>query len=101
MLLLVNTMAEEVYCNNCGSVTKPKVAGSFLITFILIWFLFIPALMYQSWRMNNRKCRACGSATIMPLVSPAAQQAIQIQQAYLQSQLAPEPKPDLPPTVGP
>lgn len=101
-------MAQQVYCNNCGSTTSPKIAGSLFITFALLWMMIIPGLIYQSWRMKNKRCRQCGSPAIMPLHAPAARQAIQrqqapIQQAYSQPQptLAPielsEPKPELPP----
>lgn len=101
-------MAQKVYCNNCGSITNPKVAGSIIITLILVWFAIVPAVIYEIWRSKNKRCRQCSSPAIMPLHSPAAQQAIQrqkepVQQAYTQPDPAPvsvvpsESKPDLPP----
>lgn len=100
-------MAQKVYCNNCGSTSNPTVAGSIIITFILIWFAFVPAIIYEVWRAKNKRCRQCGSPAIMPLHSPAAQQAMQrqqelVQQAYTQLDPTPvpvvssEPIPDLP-----
>lgn len=101
-------MAQQVYCNNCGSTSNPKVAGSIIITLILVWFAVVPAIIYEIWRGKNKRCRQCGSPAIMPLHAPAAQQAMQrqqtpIQQAPLQPQPTPapvvpsEPKPKLPP----
>lgn len=101
-------MAQQVYCNNCGSMTTSKVSGSIFITLILVWFAVIPAIIYEAWRAKNKVCRECGSSSIMPLHAPAAQQAMQRQQApiqpvYSQPQPAPQPvavsnpKPDLPP----
>ena len=100
-------MAQQVYCSNCGSTTNPKVAGSIMITLILVWFAIVPAVIYEIWRGKNKRCRQCGSPATMPLHSPAAQQAIQrqqvpIQQAQLQPLpipapvAPPEPTPDLP-----
>ena len=79
-----------------------------MITLILVWFAIVPAVIYEIWRGKNKRCRQCGSPAIMPLHSPAAQQAIQrqqvpIQQAQLQPLpipapvAPPEPTPDLPP----
>lgn len=116
----MSNMAQQVYCGNCSSTTTPTVAGSIIITLILIWFAVIPAIIYEIWRAKNKRCRQCGSSAIMPLHSPAAQQAIQRQQAPLQQDrqdhenlmrelnawktqpvaqpvAEPEPTPDLPP----
>ncbi|WP_201619022.1 hypothetical protein [Psychrobacter maritimus] len=108
-------MAQQVYCNNCGSTTNPKVAGSIIITLILIWFAVIPAIIYEIWRAKNKRCRQCGSPAIMPLHSPLAQQTIQRQQDRqnyenlmremneLKSQPIPAPviEPNLPPSLPP
>lgn len=113
-------MTQKVYCSNCGSTTTPTVAGSIIITLILIWFAVIPAIIYEIWRAKNKRCRQCGSSAIMPLHSPAAQQALQRQQAPTQqdrqdyenimrelnawkSQPNPEPvvDPELPPSLPP
>lgn len=77
-------MAGQVYCNNCSSVTTPKPSGSVIITLILILFYIIPGIIYEIWRGKNKRCGQCGSSAIMPLHSPAAQQAMQRQQAPLQ-----------------
>lgn len=101
-------MAQKVYCSNCGSTSSPTVAGSIIITFILIWFAIVPAIIYEIWRAKNKRCRQCGSPAIMPLHSPAAQHAMQrqqapVQQAYSQpdptlvSVATSESTPDLPP----
>ena len=74
-------MAQQVYCSNCKSVTTPKPSGSVIITLILILFYIIPGIIYEIWRGKNKRCGQCGSSSIMPLHSPAAQQAIQLQQA--------------------
>ena len=95
-------MASKVYCGNCGSTTHPKIAGSIIITLILLFCAIVPGLIYQIWRGKNKRCRKCGSPSIMPLNSPAAQRAIQPQQAPIPqptpAPVAPfEPKPDLQP----
>lgn len=77
-------MAQQVYCSNCGSTSNPKRAGSIIITLILVWFAVIPAIIYEIWRSKNKRCGQCGSAAIMPLHSPAAQQAMQRQLAPTQ-----------------
>ncbi|MGP5436554.1 hypothetical protein [Psychrobacter alimentarius] len=108
-------MAQKVYCSNCGSTTNPTVAGSIIITLILIWFAVIPAIIYEIWRAKNKRCRQCGSPAIMPMHSPLAQQTIQRQQDRQdyenvmrelnewKSQSAPEPvaEPNLPPSLPP
>lgn len=108
-------MAQQVYCSNCGSTTNPKVAGSIIITVILIWFAVVPAVIYEIWRGKNKRCRACSSPSIMPLHSPAAQQAInhqnesltqknkQASQALAQESgyWDPQPKVDIEPDIKP
>lgn len=117
-------MAQRVYCSNCKSVTIPKPSGSVIITLILILFYIIPGIIYEIWRGKNKRCGQCGSSAIMPLHSPAAQQAIQRQKApkpqdrqdyenimrelsALKSQPTPEPvveiklPPSLPPDLPP
>lgn len=113
-------MAQQVYCSNCNSVTTPKPSGSVIITLILILFYIIPGIIYEIWRGKNKRCGRCGSPSIMPLHSPAAQQAIQRQKAPVQqdrqdyenvmrelnalkAQTAPEPviEPQLPPSLPP
>lgn len=113
-------MAAKVYCSNCKSVTTPKPSGSVIITLILILFYIIPGIIYEIWRGKNKRCGRCGSPSIMPLHSPAAQQAIQRQKAPVQqdrqdyenimrelnalkAQTAPEPvvEPQLPPSLPP
>ena len=79
-------MAQQVYCSNCGSTTNPKVAGSIIITLILVLFAFFPAVIYEIWRGKNKRCRTCSSPSIMPLSSPAAQQAIKRQEESLRQQ---------------
>ena len=76
-------------CARCGSETRPKrhIGGSFLIE-LFVWglgvvgLLFFPfgmiilccAFLYSLWRLSATKfvCRACGSAELLPLNSPAA-----------------------------
>ena len=108
-------MAQKVYCSNCGSTASPTVAGSIIITLILIWFAVIPAIIYEIWRAKNKRCRQCGSPAIMPSHSPLAQQTIQRQQDRqdyenlkrelneLKSQPIPAPvvEPNLPPSLPP
>lgn len=83
-------MSAQVYCSNCGKTGKSKVAGSLLITFILIWFFFIPAIIYEIWRAKNKRCRNCGSQNIMPVNSPMAQQRLKHNNAPA-PQLIPQP----------
>lgn len=113
-------MAQKFYCNNCNSVTTPKPSGSVIITLILLLFYIIPGIIYEIWRGKNKRCGLCGSPAIMPLSSPAAQQAMQRQQAPIQndrtdyenlmrelnawkSESAPKPvvEPTLPPALPP
>ncbi len=81
-------MAQQVYCSNCNSVTTPKPSGSVIITVILIFFYIIPGIIYEIWRGKNKRCGQCGSPSIMPLHSPAAQQAMQRQQVPMQNDRA-------------
>lgn len=71
-------MAKDVICRVCGTQGKPRVRsrGSSAIEILLWLFFIIPGLCYTLWRMGrkDKSCRACGSQTVIPLGSPAANQ---------------------------
>lgn len=61
----------KVECKACGHVGEPKTKGSLLITFILAWFMLIPAIFYEIWRRSGGKvCRNCGSNIIVVYREP-------------------------------
>lgn len=54
-----------VECIACGHVGVPKTKGSFAITIVLLFFGFIPGLLYEVWRRSGGKvCGACGSHSV-------------------------------------
>lgn len=67
-------------CTQCLEVGKPKVhtPGSILITLILLIPFFIPAIVYEIWRVTNRKyaCACCGSFELIPPESKRAKQLL-------------------------
>ena len=71
----------EMYCTSCGNVAPAtrSLRGNSFITFLLIWFMLIPAIVYSIWRHSGPydHCAACGKATMIPLTSPIAQKALQ------------------------
>lgn len=76
----VKSGALEMYCTSCGNVGPPtrSLRGNSFITFLLIWFMIIPAIVYSFWRHSgpNDRCATCGKATMIPLTSPIAQKAL-------------------------
>jgi predicted RNA-binding Zn-ribbon protein involved in translation (DUF1610 family) len=67
---LANAGLGKTYvCTQCGFVGLPnwKVPGSTAITFILLWFFIIPAVIYSIWRNSNRfpACPQCGAPRSM------------------------------------
>ena len=70
----------KMYCLTCGEAAVPEQAlrGNFFITFLLIWLMIIPALVYSIWRRTGPydRCAVCGKATVIPLSSPMAQKAM-------------------------
>lgn len=61
-------------CSQCGSTAESKTftRGSFGIELVLWLCFLIPGLIYSIWRLSTRHegCRACGSASLIPLMSP-------------------------------
>ena len=74
--------AVEMYCTSCGNVAPAtrSLRGNSFITFLLIWFMLIPAIVYSIWRHSGSydHCSACGKATMIPLSSPIAQKALKV-----------------------
>ena len=70
----------EMYCTSCGNIGPPtsSLRGSSFMTFLLIWFMIIPAIAYSIWRHSGPRdrCALCGKATVIPLTSPIAQKAL-------------------------
>ena len=64
------------YCPSCGHTGKMQMkrAGSAGITFLLFCCFIIPALIYSSWRWNNRSrsCPKCNNKNVIPADSPKA-----------------------------
>jgi predicted RNA-binding Zn-ribbon protein involved in translation (DUF1610 family) len=69
-------MAREFYCQNCGTVGRPKTAtrGSFLMEVFLWLLLIIPGLIYSLWRLTTKMkaCPKCGAPHMIPTDSPKA-----------------------------
>lgn len=59
-----------IECPNCDYKGKPKIqnSGSCLIAFVLMWFLFIPGVLYLFWMATHRKttCPNCGYQYVIP-----------------------------------
>jgi nitrate/nitrite transporter NarK len=70
----------DMYCTSCGNVAPAtrSLRGNSFITFLLIWFMIIPAIAYSIWRHSgpHDRCVACGKAAVIPLSSPIAQKAL-------------------------
>lgn len=64
-------------CHNAGR-SKIQTPGSTWITLILIFPFFIPAIVYEVWRMTSKKkiCKSCDSSNIVPISSPVGQKII-------------------------
>lgn len=73
-------MAAEMYCDNCGSIGKPKTRtkGSFLIEVFMWLLLIVPGIIYSLWRLTSREkvCPACGAPNMIPTTSPKAAAAL-------------------------
>ncbi len=51
----------KVRCTACGHVGEPQLKGSIVITVILLFFGFIPGVLYEVWRRSSAKvCQNCG-----------------------------------------
>lgn len=59
---------ELVECLACKKIGKSELKGSFLISFILFWFLaIIPGVIYMIWRRSGLGlCKACHSDNVVP-----------------------------------
>lgn len=73
-------MAKELYCQNCGTVGKPKkvTRGSIFIE-IILWLCFlVPGVIYSIWRLTTRAeaCPQCGASNMIPTDSPKARAAL-------------------------
>ena len=73
-------MASEMYCQNCGSVGKPKrtTKGSLLIEIILWLMMILPGVLYTVWRLTTRTkaCPKCKAPNMIPVDSPRALEAL-------------------------
>ena len=76
------TALPDMYCTSCGNVAPAtrSLRGNSFITFLLIWFMIIPAIAYSIWRHSGPydRCAACGKTTAIPLGSPIAQKALKV-----------------------
>ena len=56
-----------VSCNNCSYTGWSKNRGNFLITIVLMFFFFIPGVIYEIWRRSGLGvCENCGSNLVKP-----------------------------------
>lgn len=56
-----------ISCNNCGHTGWSKNRGSFLITIVLMFFFFIPGIIYEIWRRSGLGvCENCSSNLVKP-----------------------------------
>lgn len=56
-----------VSCNNCSHTGWSKNRGNFLITIVLMFFFFIPGVIYEIWRRSGLGvCENCGSNLVKP-----------------------------------
>jgi hypothetical protein len=73
-------MAAELYCQNCGTVAKPKTLtrGSFIIEIFLWLLMIVPGLIYSLWRLTSKQkvCPRCEAPNMIPADSPRAQEAL-------------------------
>ena len=56
-----------ISCNSCGHTGWSKNRGNFLITIVLMFFFFIPGVIYEIWRRSGLGiCESCGSNLVKP-----------------------------------
>lgn len=56
-----------ISCNNCGHTGWSKNRGNFIITIVLAFFFFVPAVIYEIWRRTGLGvCDNCGSDLVVP-----------------------------------
>lgn len=67
-------------CKTCGHVGDPTTVtkGHFVLEVALWLAMLLPGLIYSIWRLTSRHqaCAMCGSAELIPLDSPVAQQLL-------------------------
>lgn len=67
-------MKKDMTCTRCGfnGNMKTYTPGWFIVELALWCCLFLPGLIYSSWRIQGRKikCPECGSVEIVPGNSP-------------------------------
>ena len=77
-------MARDFYCQNCGTVGRPKMVtrGSFLMEVLLWLLLIVPGFIYSLWRITTRAkvCPTCSAPYMIPVDSPKAVEALRDQQ---------------------
>jgi len=72
---------DQLICTNCGTIGKPKIVtkGKFAIELVLwIFCCLLGELIYTIWRnmTKSKRCRSCGSATMLSLDSPMGQKLL-------------------------
>lgn len=56
-----------ISCNSCGHTGWSKNRGNFLITIVLMFFFFIPGVIYEIWRRSGLGvCENCSSDLVKP-----------------------------------
>lgn len=73
--------AGKQVCTQCGFVGEPTMRrpGSTVITFILVWFVIIPAVIYSAWRTSNAfpECPSCkAQRSMVPVNSPKGRELV-------------------------
>jgi ribosomal protein S27AE len=65
----VSPGGERWVCQTCGhtGVAAEKKSGSGWITFVLVWFMVVPAIIYEIWRSSTKRraCANCGSEQLL------------------------------------
>lgn len=60
-------LEKSVYCNQCKTISLPKLKGSGWITFLFLLVWIIPGLFYMVWRRSGLGvCGNCSSTNIIP-----------------------------------
>lgn len=69
--------AEEMVCAHCGFIGKKQrfSKGNYLLEILLWTLLFIPGVLYTTWRSFNEfhACPICKNEDMTPLNSPLGQ----------------------------
>ena len=69
---------DKKFCQHCGNIDRGEAGGSLIITLLLLCFMIIPGLIYESWRTSEGQliCKKCHQKGLVPVHSLIAQKTI-------------------------